>query len=81
MNHPMLHHGVAYACLPSDEAAVEALTSLGPYDRLKQGMLCEQFFMVRLSYPQNNRRGGPVARPLAVSFMACCSCSLSRCGS
>lgn len=42
----MLHHGVAYACLPSDTPAVEALPSLGPYDRLKQGMLCEQFFMV-----------------------------------
>lgn len=42
----MLHHGVAYNCLPSDESAVEALPNMGPYDRLKQGMLCEQFFMV-----------------------------------
>jgi hypothetical protein len=46
VNHPMLHHGVAYSCLSSDEAKVEALPNLGPYDRLKQGMLCEQFFMV-----------------------------------
>jgi hypothetical protein len=42
----MLHHGVAYACGPSDVPKVEALSSMGPYDRLKQGMLCEQFFMV-----------------------------------
>jgi hypothetical protein len=42
----MLHHGVAYACGPSDVPNVEALPSMGPYDRLKQGMLCEQFFMV-----------------------------------
>lgn len=46
MRSPMLHHGVAYSCLKSDEAKVEALPNLGPYDRLKQGMLCEQFFMV-----------------------------------
>jgi hypothetical protein len=38
---------VAYNCLPSDEPAVETLLpNLGPYDRLKQGMLCEQLFMV-----------------------------------
>ncbi len=47
VNHPMLHHGVGYACSPSDVPKVEALPNLGPYDRLKQGMLCEQFFMVR----------------------------------
>lgn len=46
IQHPMLHHGVAYTCLPSDVPQVEALPNLGPYDRLTQGMLCEQFFMV-----------------------------------
>lgn len=46
VNSPILHHGVVYNCLPSDELAVEALPNLGPYNGLKQGMLCEQFFMV-----------------------------------
>lgn len=47
VNHPMLHHGVAYSCLATDEPQVLALPNLGPFDRLKQGMLCETFFMVR----------------------------------
>ena len=51
VNHRMLHHGVAYSCLRSDETAVEALPNLGPYNRLKQGMLCEQFFMVSIVHP------------------------------
>jgi hypothetical protein len=46
VSHPMLHHGVAYSCGPSDVPKVEALPSMGPFDRFKQGMLCEQFFMV-----------------------------------
>jgi hypothetical protein len=46
-NSPMLHHGVAYACTPSDEPKVAALgANLGPYDRFGQGMLCESFMMV-----------------------------------
>ena len=48
----MLHHGIAYSCLRSDEAAVEALPNLGPFkgvDGLKPNMLCEQFFWVSAS--------------------------------
>eukprot|EP00775_Hariotina_reticulata_P006322 gene6322-6557_t len=43
---PQLHHGVAYTCAPNQNAKVEALKSLGPFDRFKEGMICEQFYML-----------------------------------
>jgi hypothetical protein len=48
---PQLHHGVAYTCTPNENAKVEALESLGPFDRKKM-MLCEQFYMVCADEPQ-----------------------------
>lgn len=44
--HPLLHHGVAYVCIEGDEAKVDALPHLGPYNRDQHGMLCEKSFMV-----------------------------------
>lgn len=45
---PLLHHGVAYSCTANQSVAVGALPNLGPYDRFKTKMLCEQFYMVSL---------------------------------
>lgn len=45
-NSPLLHHGVAYSCDATKAAAVRKLPSMGPYDRFKHDMLCEQFYMV-----------------------------------
>jgi hypothetical protein len=46
INHPMVHHGDLHACLPRQEAEVEALDHMGPYDRAKHGLMCERFYMV-----------------------------------
>lgn len=45
-NSKLLHHGVAYSCNPSKAAKVLNMTSMGPFDRIKTDMLCEQFYMV-----------------------------------
>lgn len=58
-SHPLVHHALIYACRGSEEAIVQALPHMGPYDRLKQGMLCKEMYMVR----QGKLRSGfePVA--------------------
>ncbi|KAF6259531.1 PHM/PNGase F domain-containing protein [Scenedesmus sp. NREL 46B-D3] len=43
---PLLHHGVAYSCDAKAAAAVKALKSMGPFNRFKHDMECEQFFML-----------------------------------
>eukprot|EP00878_Enallax_costatus_P003205 GHUV01003406.1.p1 GENE.GHUV01003406.1~~GHUV01003406.1.p1 ORF type:complete len:494 (+),score=127.29 GHUV01003406.1:164-1645(+) len=58
-NHKMLHHGVAYSCTPSNAAKVLNMTNMGPFDRVKTDMLCEQFYMLLASGSVNAQWTAP----------------------
>jgi DOMON domain/Copper type II ascorbate-dependent monooxygenase, N-terminal domain len=61
---PHLHHGVLYSCPPEAAAKVLAMPSMGPFDRFKEGMLCENFYMVRAEGRAEHQDG----------FGGCCCC-------
>lgn len=62
-----LHHGVAYTCSPDKNSKVAALKSLGPFNRFKTDMLCEQFYMLmtpnQTAYTAPAAAGIPMGTP------------------
>uniref|UniRef100_A0A383VM64 DOMON domain-containing protein n=1 Tax=Tetradesmus obliquus TaxID=3088 RepID=A0A383VM64_TETOB len=66
-NSQLLHHGVAYSCDAKAAAAVKAMKSLGPFDRFKHDMQCEQFYMLVVpnttAYDAPQSAGLPMGTP------------------